>query len=409
MRVVQINAVYGVGSTGKIVQNISKELIRCGHESYVMWAITSSHENDGTHVKRIGTWLDHKVHALLWRFGHKQGWHSYLATVRACKAIQVICPDIVHLHNLHSNYIHLPTLLKFLKKHKIPTVITMHDCWFLTGGCTSYLQCQEWKNECECYNRTYPHSAKAKLLLAKKRELFSDFPFLAAVGVSRWITAATEQSILKNAQIINCIYNWIDTETFRPTDNAEELRRRYDIPAHHKVVLGVSQVWSELKGLDEFLQIADSLRETATVVLVGQCESAPARPNIRCVGSITDRKELAALYSMADVFVNPSKAETFGLVTAEAMSCSTPVVAYNNSGSSEIVPASCGVLVRDGDILELIAAVQQVLTSGKEAFAPNCRQWICDNFSLNRQVPKYVELYQRLLRLKQCDKEIGEL
>ena len=68
------------------------------------------------------------------------------------KKILEISPDVVHLHNLHSNYIHLPTLFGFLAEHNIPTLITLHDCWFLSGYCSHYRyqnDCPNWKSQCE--------------------------------------------------------------------------------------------------------------------------------------------------------------------------------------------------------------------------------------------------------------------
>jgi len=402
LKVLQMNAVYGMGSTGKIVRDISDELIKQGHESYAMWAIDFRNRIDATEAEliRIGTLTDHKMHALLFRVDGGQGMHSKAATKRACKKILEISPDVVHLHNLHSNYIHLPTLFKFLAKHNIPTLLTLHDCWFLSGYCTHYKyqnDCQNWKNGCQnCVavgNRLQKNVQKN---LAVRRDLYAAMPRLTVNGVSKWTADAAKQSVLQSAERITHIYNWIDTEVFKPQGSAVETKKKYGISQNRKLILGVSQLWSANKGLDCFVALADRMRETADVILVGKSEGGPERENLHYIGFTSNIDELVRLYSAADVFVNPSNVETFGLVTVEAMACGTPVVAYDNSGSSEIVTEDCGALVKDGNTEELLARVSEFLRQGKECYSAACREYVCKHFEKNRQVKEYISLYQQI-------------
>lgn len=399
MKIVQVNAVYGVGSTGRIVQDISENLRRQGHESYVFWSAKCRKDENAKFI-RVGTTLDHKLHALLRRLDGKQAWHSKAATRKACREILRINPDVVHLHNLHSNYIHLPEFLRFLGEHKIPTLITLHDSWMFTCGfCDHYFyhNCDQWTKGCtDCPAVGRPLRRAGGKMYRIKEELYSRIPCLAVNGVSQWTTEAVDHSMLKSAKIKQCIYNWIDTELFKPQNNAAEVREKYGIPAHHKLILGVSQDWNENKGLKEFLQIADELQEEATVILVGEDCGIPKRENLSCIGFTNNRQELIELYSAADLFVNPSRAETFGLVTAEALSCGTPVVAYNNSGSAELVAPQCGALVPDGDVEALVSLTRRVLGNRKETYAQACRQWVLDNFEKEKQLQKYVELYEQI-------------
>ncbi|MBQ8768971.1 MAG: glycosyltransferase [Oscillospiraceae bacterium] len=399
MKVVQINAVYGVGSTGRIALDIAGELRRQGHESYVFWAI-DCREDENAHLIRVGNTLDHKLHALLRRIDGKQGWHSKAATRKVCRELLRIKPDVVHLHNLHSNYIHLPELLRFLGEHKIPTLITIHDSWMFTCGfCAHYFyhNCDQWTKGCTSCPAVGSGKRRAGAKMFRiKEDLYSRIPDLAVNGVSQWTTEAAARGMLKTAKISRCIYNWIDTQLFKPQTNAAEVRKKYGIPAHHKLILGVSQGWSENKGLKEFLQIADELRDCATVILVGEDCGIPKRENLNCIGFTDNRQTLIDLYSAADLFVNPSRAETFGLVTAEALSCGTPVVAYDNSGSRELVAPQCGALVPDGDAAALVSQTRRVLENPKETYKDACRQWVLDNFEKQKQLQKYVELYKQL-------------
>lgn len=398
MKIVQINAVYGVGSTGRIAQDIAAQLQKQGHESYVFWA-TGCRQDKNARLIRVGNTLDHKLHALLRRLDGKQGWHSKAATKKLCRDLLKIKPDVVHLHNLHSNYIHLPYLLQFLGQQKIPTLITLHDNWMHTGGfCTYYSlhSCNQWKKGCTDCPAVKKALRKAGAEMYRiKEELYSRIPNLAVNGVSQWTTQAASRGMLKTAKIKETIYNWIDTELFKPQNNTAEVREKYGIPKNHKLILGVAQGWSERKGLREFLQLADEL-QNATVILVGEDCGIPKRENLKCIGFTNNRQELIDLYGAADVFVNPSRAETFGLVTAEAMSCGTPVVAYDNTGSRELVAPQCGALAADGDADSLVSLTQRVLESRKETYCAACRQWVLENFEKQTQLQKYLELYKKL-------------
>lgn len=399
MKILQINAVYGAGSTGKMARDISDKLVSSGHQSYVMWAINCKNEDENTACIRIGSTLDHKIHALLYRIFGGQGMYSRHATRKACKKIKEISPDVVHLHNLHSNFIHIPTLFEFLAKHNIPTLITLHDCWFLGGYCMHYKNhnCSNWREDCrDCPAVSGRFKKTVEKQFALRRKLYSDFKHLAVNGVSMWTKEAAECSILKSASRIECIYNWVDTNIFAPRDCADEIKRKYGIPKERKLILGVSQVWYPEKGVDSFLYLAERFSDVADILLVGEDKGVPSAKNIHCIGFAANTDELVDLYSAADVLVNASNAETFGLVTAEAMACGTPVVSYSNGGSSELITDECGVVVQNGNKEELAAGIENVLGQGKTSFAHSCRQRVENNFAKDKQIEKYIELYIKI-------------
>ena len=407
MKILQINAVYGMGSTGSIVRDISKTLIAQGHESYVMWATGCRKDDSGVKLIRIGNTLDHKLHALLRRLHGSHGLHSKAATKKACRQILQIKPDVVHLHNLHSNYIHLPTLLDFFGKHNIPTLLTLHDCWFFTGCCTYYQNennCQNWLHGCEdCPAMRKGLRGSVKEVFRQRRALYGAMKHLAVHGVSQWTTDAAKISVLQSASNIECIYNWIDTERFQPSADTKEIKEKFGISKERKLILGVAQVWSNNKGLDSFVEMADQLAQEVQIILVGENHGVPERENLRCIGYTANVEELIGLYSAADIFVNPSSAETFGLVTVEAMACGTPVVAYDNSGSAELVPAQCGILVADGNKAALLQAVRTILKQEKSVFASACREHVCQNFEKNKQLQKVLQYYEKIAASVEAD------
>ena len=230
MKVLQINAVYGIGSTGRTTAELDKALQEKGINSLVVTPKTNVLQDN---IYIIGSKVDWKIHGFLSRFVGKQAHFSKNATERLIHYIEVQRPDVVHLRNLHGNYIHFPLFMRYLAVHDIPTVLTLHDCWFYTGKCCHYTVdgCFRWKTGCHDCPRLHKDNPSwfrdaTATLWAEKKKLFESIPRLAVVGVSDWITNEAKQSFLTCAREVTRIYNWIDTNTFCPKKDAGETKKR---------------------------------------------------------------------------------------------------------------------------------------------------------------------------------------
>lgn len=400
MKIVQINAVYGFSSTGRNVAEMHGYFLQHGIESFVF---TSDKENQNEHIYRIGDKWDHKRHALFSRIWGLQGYFSQSATRKMIHQIKQIAPDVVILHNLHANYIHLPLLLDLLAKNDIATLLVLHDFWFMTGHCCHYtsIGCDKWKTECHhcqllhTYNKSMFFDRSRKIHRDKKR-LFLSIPRLGVVGVSKWVLQETKQSFLKEAKLLDFIYNWIDLNVFHPLPTTS-LRKELNLSSSDFVVLGVAQKWSPAKGLDQFQEIARNM-PTATVVLVGRFPTDISIPkNFLTVGEVNTPQKLAEYYSMADVFVNPSIQETFGKVTAEALACGTPVVGSNTTATPELIPTQCGFTYSLQDMNDLFKKVALVREKGKESYSEHCQRFAMENFCKEGQIAKYIQCFHQLL------------
>lgn len=138
MKILQVNANYGFGSTGLIVRDIGETITKSGNEAYFAYQRANSSVKNGI---TVGNPLDWKLHAALCRIFGGQGYYSVIATRKFISEIKKIKPDIIHLHNLHSNFLNIDIFFKFLASENIATVITMHDCWYFTGKCFHYIDC----------------------------------------------------------------------------------------------------------------------------------------------------------------------------------------------------------------------------------------------------------------------------
>lgn len=401
MKVLQINAVYKNASTGRTCKELHDFLTEHGHECITAFGGSAANYDDTFHM---GSTFDHKIHALLSRLSGNVGYYSTLPTIGLMKYIQKNRPDIVHLRVLHSNFINIPMLLRYLGKEDIPTVITLHDCFFFTGKCCHYVNvnCQKWKTECkDCpsykdWNRSWFFDRTNKMFSDKKK-LFDGIRRLAVVGVSDWIASEARQSSIFATRNVQTIYNWVDLSTFKPGENA--IKNRLGISGK-SMLLGVATDWNAQKGLGDFIRLGATLpSEWFSIVLIGNIPNASALPeSIISVNQTNDTKELAEYYASADVFLQLSRQETFGKVTAEALACGTPVVTYGNTANREMAFEGCGLCVNDtGDVDEVVHCIKQIVDTGKAHYSENCRRIAEKLFDYQANCELYMQLYRALI------------
>ena len=287
---------------------------------------------------------------------------------------------------------------------QIPVVWTFHDCWSVTGHCChfDYVGCEKWKKECNhCPQlKEYPASfiidrSRKNYLL--KKELFTSVPNLTIVSVSNWLNGIVEQSFLKNANR-KMIYNGLDLNIFKPNPNISKIRELYQIQ-NLFLILGVASPWSQRKGFEDFLQLSKFLKNDEVIILVGlndnQQKNLPS--NIIGLSKTENKEQLVALYSAADVFINLSVEETFGLTTAEALACGTPAIVYNATACPEVIDNETGIVVEKKDLKSLVYAISRIKQNGKEYYSKKCRERVIKNFNKSERLQEYFELYKSLL------------
>ncbi len=406
-RLLQINITANWGSHGRIAEEIGQLAMSQGWESYIAygrWANPSQ-----SHLIRIGSMWDERWHGLQSRIFDNQGLASKRATQSLVEEIGRISPDIIHLHNIHGYYLNYPLLFDFLSKANVPIVWTFHDCWPFTGHCAhpSYASCSLWYTLCKgaCpLRKEYPASYlfdKCERNFLLKKQSFGSVSNLNIVTVSDWLKKETEQSFLGN-KIIHRIYNGIDTQVFEPKC-ADHLKQNVRIGGHEKVVLGVANVWDKRKGLYDFFQIREKLDHRYAIILIGlsanQIKKLPE--GIIGLSRTESSDQLAEYYSMADVYVNTSQAETFGMTTSEALSCGTPAIVYNTTACPEIVSEETGAVVELGDISAMVDKIQELCNISaleQKERRKLCRQRAVALFNKNDRYQEYLDLYNSLLK-----------
>lgn len=218
---------------------------------------------------------------------------------------------------------------------------------------------------------------------------------MTIVTPSQWLADLVGKSFLSKYPI-KVINNGIDIDVFKPVAG-ENVRGKYKLEDRF-IILGVASIWDKRKGLSYFIELSKLIDDDCIIVMVGldgkQISDLPL--NIIGIKRTSNINELAKIYSAADVFVNPSVEETFGLVTAEALACGTPAIVFDSTPGVEIVVSGCGYVAEIGNLYNVKKFIDTVRSNGKDSYSEKCVRRVRDNFEKNDRFAEYIGLYKRL-------------
>lgn len=393
-----INITCNQGSTGKISEQVGLLMKKRGWDVYLAHGARRINPSSLSTLP-FSSVKDEYLHALRSLLFDADGLGSKEATKRLVNQIEEIKPDVIQIHNLHGYFLNYPLLFKYLNKTNIPVVMTLHDCWAFTGHCVHFViaGCDKWKtgcHDCELKNK-YPKISllcdKSKKNYSLKKKYLTSNPNLHIVAVSNWLGGLVRQSFLKDNPL-HVFHNGIDLVTYRPQGKPNDGIFR---------ILAVSNVWHKDKGLYDIYKLRKLLpEEEYTITLVGlserQDKSLPL--GIAGITRTSNQQELVELYSNANVLINPTYADTFPTINLEAMACGTPVITYETGGSPESLTDKTGVVVGQGDVEGMAAAIKSL--NAKPLSSMDCRKHAEECFDKDRCFMNYVDLYESLLNKK---------
>ena len=400
MKVMQINSVCGIGSTGRIATDIHNILMDQGHESYIAYGrdLPKNCEN----VIRIGTEIDNYTHVAKTRLFDKHGFGSIKATKEFINKVKDIDPDIIHLHNIHGYYINIEILFDYLKEANKPVVWTLHDCWSFTGHCAyfDYVGCDKWKTGCySCpEKKAYPSSLifdNSKNNYINKKEIFTGVKNLTIVTPSQWLANLVQESFL-NEYPVKVINNGIDLNVFKPIES--RFREKYNLQDNF-IILGVASTWNRRKGLKYFEEMSEVLEKDERIVLVGLSEKQLKElPNsIIGISRTNNVEELVEIYSSADVFVNPTLEDNFPTTNLEALACGTPVITFDTGGSPECVDTNTGIVVEEKSANKLIEDIRNIKSNLKSSYSNHCIMKAKSHYDKNERFMDYINVYETMV------------
>lgn len=311
--------------------------------------------------------------------------------------------DIVHLHLVHNiidvNYLPIISKIK-------PTIITLHDPFYLGGHCVHHFDCKKWTDHCaDCpyldkdfrlFNDT------SALNFALKKQAIQNSSITGIVA-SKWMRDKVEKSPVWNGKKIYLLPFGIDQGLFMQGDS-KSVRNELKIPAGDIVLMFRSDSW-EVKGLDIIKSAMKRSRHVQgiTILTVGEkglLTEFADKYNIKEFGWVKDDSLMVKLYQACDVFLMPSRQETFGLMAVEAMSCGKVVLAINGDGTAlpEIIHSpECGIAVDEEKFAEeldnLLDSRFEILDRGNR-----CADFARETYSKDVYVQRMMQIYDEVIQ-----------
>jgi glycosyltransferase involved in cell wall biosynthesis len=303
------------------------------------------------------------------------------------------------------SYMALPALTR-----NKPGVMTMHDIWPLTGHCAVSYDCDRWKTGCgrcphlDVVPKVERDATRIEWMLKNVAYRRSH---LTIVSRSTPITQMVKQSMLGRLRVCQ-IPGGVPADLLVPLER-DQCRDALGIPRDKHVLmfaaLSLSQPW---KGADLLLSALDALpaslkKDTLLLLLGGEGEDLARSCDMPVVnlGVVMDEHDKAVAFSAADLFISPSRAEAFGLVALESMSCGTPSVAFAVGGAQDYVhPGRTGYLVRPQDTDGLRNGIVQLLEDDvlRSAMGDRGRELVLQEYTVELEVQRYLELFEDLLK-----------
>ncbi len=408
MRVVHINCA-DFGSTGKIIDDISKEAYKRNWDSFLFTPFINEEKS----------YLNKKAYC----FNHEPGINRRVAQVlglrynfapfstqKIFKYLEQVNPDIVHLHAINGNVLNVYKLIEFLKKKNIPMVVTNHSEFFYTGTCTHAYDCDKWKTGCgNCIDFKLQAQSRffdrTKTAWKKMKTAFSDYKNATIVSVSPWVFARSQSSPIVAGLQQKMILNGLDTTNFNALD-VEGARERLGLSLTDKYIVHVTARFNpddekEIKGSSYIVELAKKLEpHNVKVLVIGTCEkyTTSLPRNMIVVGSIMNQKVLADYYCAANLAVIASKRETFSMIVAESLCCGTPILGFKAGGPESIAVQEYSQFFEYGDIDELYRSIiDKWLNFKNPENSKALSQLAKTQYNSERMANEYLDLYEEML------------
>lgn len=315
-------------------------------------------------------------------------------------------PDIINLHWVGGGFLRPETLARINK----PVVWTLHDMWAFTGGCHYSGGCAHYRGMCGyCPLLGSQREHDVSRWVYKRKARTYPMVNMTIVTPSKWLADCARKSSLLKGTRIEVIPNGVDVRRYSE-EKQERARYLLHLPMRGRLILmGAVRVSGDRrKGIDILEKAANFLAENrrtedVSIVIFGANEhdiNLNFGMPVHCLGTLANDNAVALAYSAADVFVAPSREDNLPNTVLEAMSCGTPVVAFDIGGMSDIIDhQSNGYLATPMDVYDFTHGIMWVLDGKipKKELRSKARKKIVENFNLERQVGAYRKLFSECL------------
>lgn len=403
-------------------------------------AVLARYDSNPLKIKGIGSLIrllrdcGQPMRKLRWELGLDN--FDYPAT-RLIPNLAPRAPDLIHFHNLHNDFFDLRRLPEL--SQRVPSVLTLHDAWLLSGHCAFPLDCERWKIGCgDCPDLEIFPSIKrdgTAFNWRQKQNIFKNSKLFVSTP-SKWLMDRVETSLIAPAIIDKkVIPNGVDTDIFSPGVR-EASRSLLNLDQDCFILITAANgiknnMWKDFKTLRKALEILGQENSPQNILLLAVGDSSP----IEKIGNITiqyvpfqkDQAILAEYYRAADVYLHTAKVESFGNVLLEARACGTPVIATAVGGIPEHVDGlawdnspsdlrkydctrASGILTNPGDSVAFSKAIS-ILQKNKnlrDQMGRNGSLAVATRFSLDIHASEFLNWYIEIIS-REAHKFSGKL
>ena len=420
MKILFINTVDIEGGAAIAAYRLNKELERSyGTENILIVGkkvsndanVFDTRRNKGEVAGEIKTFIEYLLNKLFNKLGLQYRCFPFSSRYIIKKARE-FKPDIISLHNIHGGYFKTP-LLKRLSKIA-PIVWTLHDMWAITANAAHTFGDESWKRlrSGKGEKNIYPFLGinTGNWLIKQKKKIYQKSD-LYIVTPSQWLyQLAKEAPVLAGKQDrVFLIPHGIDLELYKKRDK-ESCRRALGIAADANVFMFSSAddiAKSSWKGgkllLDILAAINAKAKETIDILVLGRgrMETLAHLKNLKVhhLGYINSEQFLPVLFSAADLYIYPTRADSLGLALVEAIACETPCITFRVGGCVDVIRDDInGHVVEPFDVESFADKTLELLGNPEKLkkMSANGRQWAETNFALADMAKKYHELFETI-------------
>lgn len=385
MRVLLVNSVCGIGSTGRICTDLYENLTLEGHDCVIAYGRGSS--TDFYKTYKIGSKIENYFHVFKTRIFDRHGFSSNRATKKFIIFIKNYNPDVIHIHNVHGYYLNIELFFDYLKNEYEGKIIwTMHDCWafsphsaYIDLDSNNQLPISEENNKMKKYPKSLLFN-NSKKNYQDKVAILKGIPNMIIISPSEWLKGLIKISFLREykCQVIN---NGIERDSFFKDELTSQSSEK-------KIVLGVANIWEERKGLVFFNELCENLSEDYEIVLIGKSNDS-LNSRIIHIEQTNSVDELRYWYNKAFCLLNPTLEDNYPTTNLESISCGTPVIGFDTGGNKEVISNNYGIITKEKTTKSLLESIL-FLNDNKEKYFIDIDK---NTFSKKNMYIEYMKLY----------------
>ena len=321
--------------------------------------------------------------------------------------------DLIHFHMFHNTKLSLISLLQIYNEKKV--VISIHDPWWVTGRCVHYGDCDKWKAgclNCEYLDTMFPFKKdNCNVMWRLKQIIYQNINPDIIVHSKYMLDLINQSPLTSHFNKVHFIPLGIDLEMFNNQLSQEEARTKLKINKNNIVLFFRNQ--AEFKGVEHIVKALKKIKTDKKITIL-TCDGKSGLDELKDkydiiqLGKIKNNL-LVYAYNACDIFIMPSRGESFGMMAVEAMACSKPVIIFNNTALPSVTFApECGVLVEDKNSEQLMEKIKYLIENPQERIRRGqLGRKICqENYDINKYNKKIIDLYREIYYSKKEEKKI---